>query len=211
MKKSLLIFLVFPSLIYAEAILQANLSAIPTHSQERRAPEQIGKIQPGSPMKVIATVKNTGTEPNNSGKLFLRFMFPEPLKDQPNSLLFETEKLNIPTITPGQEVAIAFNIGQNWPSLFDFIRYDWGVRQYQAVLLMEGQEEVIGTLSIVFSAYYYEGPAKEIPVEVATRKVRPLNRARKHAAISQSARHTPTHHRQLVRHGPHETPGNREG
>lgn len=203
MKRFLLPLIIFPSLIYAEATLQANLNAIPTHSQGENSPEQLGKIQPGSPIKVIATVKNIGTEPNATGKLFLRFMFPDPLKEQPNSLLLETDKLPVPSITPGLEMVIPFTIPNSWPSLFDFIRNDWGMRQFQAVLIVEGQEQVIGTLSIVFSAYYYEGPAKEIPADVATRKIRPASRVRKQAALSQSARHTPTHHRQLARPGQH--------
>lgn len=151
------------------AVLQAivTVSAIPHRTDTG---ENFGKIQPGTQLKLVVTVQNVGTEPNVPGKMFVRFMFPEPLSSQPQSLLFQTETMAVPSITPGQEVSLTFPSGHNWPSLFDFIRYDWGMRQFQAVFVEEEKEHVLGTLSMLFSAYYYQGPNKEIPTTVTVQK-----------------------------------------
>lgn len=140
------------------ASLQAKLMA--------NNPANSEKIIPGNPMKIVATVKNTSNLPTAPAKLYLKFIFPEPLEKEPNSLLFTSDKLPLPSLLPGQEIEIPFNLSKHWPSLFDFVRYDWGVRQFQAVVVSETKEFVIGTLSIVFSAYYYDGPAKELPQKV---------------------------------------------
>lgn len=149
-----------------EAVLQATLTVIPTPHRAETTIENYGKIQPGSKIKLAATVQNIGTAPNTPGKMSIRFVFPEPLADQPNSLLFQTDQFDVPSITPGQEVVLNFPTDLNWPSLYDFIRHDWGMRQFQAVMKIDGVEKPLGTLSIVFSAYYYEGPTKEITTHV---------------------------------------------
>jgi hypothetical protein len=166
------LFFVLSLSVYAteETSLQAKLLTTQETSQV--------KITPGNPMKIIAVVKNSGQFTSGKAKLFIRFVFPEPLEKEPNSLLFVSDKLPIPPLLPGQEIAIPFNFSRNWPSLFDFVRYDWGVRQFQAVLVADSKESVIGTLSIVFSAYYYDGPSKEIPQKIPsktdTKKTKPL-------------------------------------
>lgn len=152
----------------ADALLQTVLGVANNSQRTDSSIENLGKIQPGSQIKLAATVKNTGTEPNAPSKMSIRFIFPEPLSKQPNSMLFETEAMSVPSITPGQEVVINFPTDQNWPSLFDFIRHDWGMRQFQAVMKVNGEDKILGTLSVLFSAYYYQGPNKEVstPVEV---------------------------------------------
>lgn len=153
-----------------EATLQATLSVISIPQRSDNSIESFGKIQPGSKIKLAATVQNKGTAPNAPGKIFVRFVFPEPLANQPGSLVLQTESIDVPSITPGQEVALSFPTDQNWPSLFDFIKNDWGMRQLQAVMVVEGSEKVLGSLSVLFSAYYYEGPSQENSTSVPVAK-----------------------------------------
>ncbi len=169
----LLFFLLTTSLIADEqkwTSLQAKL--IPNPDNDNK----VSKITPGTPMKIVAVIKNVGDFTSSPGKLYLKFIFPEPLEKEPNSLLFVSDKLPIPALLPGQEISIPFNFSKYWPSLFDFVRYDWGVRQFQASLIADGKESIIGTLSIVFSAYYYDGPTKEIPqkipAKIETKKIK---------------------------------------
>ena len=125
-----------------------------------------GKIQPGTPVSLSATIKNIGEQTNAPGNIQLQFLFPKPLDKQPNSLIFETEKQPLPSIDPGKELVITFTTQHQLPSLFDFIRNDWGMRQYQALISIDNHPQIAGTLSVTFSAYYYQGPSQEIPVEV---------------------------------------------
>lgn len=125
-----------------------------------------GKIQPGAPVTLSATIRNIGEQANAPGDIQLQFQFPKPLDKQPGSLIFETEKQPLPSIEPGKEVVIIFTTQHQLPSLFDFIRHDWGMRQYQALVNVDNHVQIAGALSITFSAYYYQGPSQEIPVEV---------------------------------------------
>ncbi len=188
------------------AVLQASISVEPATQRNTVLADSLGKIHPGSQMKLIAVVKNSGTELNQPGTLYLRFNFPEPLTNQPNSVLIKTEPVKVPSITPGQEVALTFITSQNWPSLFDFIRHDWGMRQYEAVLVLDDKEYIIGTLPILFSAYYYEGPGKEIPAQIPAAR----SDETKRSTLSRGAHIRPgVRNRQPQQHRPHEAPGNR--
>jgi hypothetical protein len=204
MKYSLLLLFLCTTLFAAEtpqpeATLQATISVVTTGQRPENSIENFGKIQPGSKIKLSVTVKNIGTAPNAPGKLWVRFMFPEPLASQPNSLLFQTEEGAVPSITPGQEVVITLQMDQNWPSLFDFIRHDWGMRQFQAVMNIDGAEKILGTLSILFSAYYYEGPNKEISTVVPVAKPpEPKPDLRRSPAVMRSAQR-PSGVRQFAR------------
>jgi len=144
------------------AILDAKvelLPAVPSGTDARI-------IQPGSPIIVSVKITNSGVDYNEQGYFFVRFTYPNPLARQAKSELFITEKVSLPKIAPGKEAFIAFATTQQSPSLFDFIRQDYGMRQYQAVAVIDNKEFLIGNATITFSAYYYAGPHHELPTEV---------------------------------------------
>jgi len=134
-------------------------AASPHHGDERN-------IQPGTPMHLRALVKNIGTKKNASGEIFIRFAFPDPLHNQKSSVLYQSETKQIPPITPGEEIEVVFEKTHRWPSLFDFIRHDWAMRNYEAVIKVGEEEQITGRLTIAFSASYYEGPSKVEPQSV---------------------------------------------
>lgn len=129
-------------------------------------PSQTVVIQPGSSVLLKTVVTNVGNKANAPGEIFIRFQFPEPLHHHSESLLFETEKQPLPSLLPGEQTEIPFAKLHVWPSLFDYIRDDWGMREYQVIAKVGEAEQKIGKLLITFSAYYYEGPSIEIPTPV---------------------------------------------
>jgi hypothetical protein len=151
-----------------KAMLKARLHIVPSNAYEMKT----AKIQPGSSVKIQAEVKNIGTVPNAPGKIFVRFSLTQPMEDLLESRTFQTETLALPTIYPGQVIMIEFEKQHQWPSLTDFIKQNWNMRHYQAVIKIdeENQEKIIGYLPIFFSAYYYEGLSHETPAEVKPRK-----------------------------------------
>lgn len=124
------------------------------------------KVQPGSSVKLSAIVKNIGDKVNQAGTIYIRFSFLKPLDGEPRSVLFETEKKALPSIPPGGEKEIEFTKVHQWPSVFDYIRDDWHMRQYEAVIDIKGKTQVIGRAAVSVSAKYYHGPSHEIPAEV---------------------------------------------
>ena len=128
--------------------------------------DQTGKIQPGTPVKISVTVENKGEQISPVGQLYIRYAFAHPLDQEMASVIFETEKKPLPAIEPGQKTDIAFNTPHQIPSLLDFVRYDWSIREYQAMAIIHQEEYMIGTLAITFSAYYYPGIKKEFPVKI---------------------------------------------
>lgn len=137
-----------------QAILQGSIFV---HPQSQTALSD--KIQPGQSVKLSVIVENQGEIASPPSQIFIRYAFAKPLDKEPDSVLFETEKIALPIIQPGSSVEIAFDALHKWPALPDFIRHDWGMREYQA--LVDGK--TIGSLAITFSAYYYPGIRKEIP------------------------------------------------
>lgn len=125
------------------------------------------KIQPGTSVKLMVTVENKGEQTSPPGQLYVRYSFAHPLENEKTSSIFETEKKPLPPIEPGQQVEIAFDAPHQLPSLLDFVRYDWSIREYQAIAVIDHQENLIGTLALTFSAYYYPGIKKEFPTEIS--------------------------------------------
>jgi hypothetical protein len=145
-----------------KAVLQAEVELLPATPTDKHAPV----IQPGSQILVSTQIKNTGTKANEKGYFFVRFVYPTPLAGKANNELFQTEKVMLPSIQPGKVASITFKTPQQSPSVFDFIREDFGMRQYQAVIVIDNKEYIIGNAALTFSAYYYSTPAHEIPLEV---------------------------------------------
>jgi hypothetical protein len=128
--------------------------------------DQTGKIQPGKPVKFAITVENKGEQKSPPGQLSIRYGLVKPLDKEATSVIFKTEQKALPEIAPGQKVDIAFEKVHDTPSLVDFVRNDWPIREYQAVAVFPNDEKTIGTLAITFSAYYYPGIRKELPAKI---------------------------------------------
>lgn len=146
------------------ALLQTTIHAKPTKASQ----ENQGRIQPGTRVKLTAVVKNTGDVPSAPGNISIRFAFPKPLNKEPTSVIFETDSDNLPSIPPGETLTINFKRVHQWPSLFDYIRHDWAMREYEAVVNINDKEFITGTRAISFSAYYYEGHEEKEPVRVSS-------------------------------------------
>lgn len=141
-------------------VLQAYIQTHPHNSPT------IEQVQPGSFIHLKTTVKNVGNKPNKEGSLVVRFVFPPPLDTHKKSLLFETETLNLPSLKPNEEITLEFETLHRWPTLFDYVREDWAMREYQALVAIDDKKEVIGTRAIAFTAYYYPGHRRETPKKV---------------------------------------------
>lgn len=124
------------------------------------------RIQPGTAVKLALTVQNKGKNPSKAGEVFIRYAFAKPLDKQPNSTLFQTEKAPLPSIAPGESITIDFKTEHRWPSLLDFVRDDWLMREYQAFVQTDKGEKMIGALAINVSAYYYPGFKNSFEAEV---------------------------------------------
>lgn len=152
--RSIFIFFAFcfVNTINAEK-LQSTIHITPT----RPLTGQEGKIIPVTYVALSAVVKNGSKETSPVGEIYVRFSFRAPHQNDPNSILFQTEKVGLPALAPGEEKVITFKTNHLLPTLFDYVKYDWAMREYEAVMDVEGDQEVIGTRAIAFSAYYYEG------------------------------------------------------
>lgn len=143
------------------AILQGSI-----HLQAIKSlPDDPVKIQPGTPVKILVSIENQGDAFSPAGEIYVRYAFTKPLDGQPNSVIFQTEKVAVKELAPGKKVDVQFTSTQPLPSIFDFIRYDWPMREYQAIYVVDQAEKMIGKLAITFSAYYYPGLKHEIPIE----------------------------------------------
>lgn len=145
-------------------ILQGSIHIQPINAV---AGDQTGKVQPGTPVKIVVTVENKGQQASPAGQLYVRYAFAQPLAQETTSIIFATEKQPLPVIEPGHKVDIAFDTPHQIPSLLDFVRYDWSIREYQAMAIINQEEHMLGTLAITFSAYYYPGIRKEFPIQLS--------------------------------------------
>lgn len=123
-------------------------------------------IQPGKDLIISVKVTNVGKEVNKPGHFYVRFAYPTPLADRPKSELYISEKIQLPPINPGSEATVQFKKTQATPSIYDFVRNDYAMRQYQAVVVIDNKDYLIGTASLTFSAQYYPGTPQEIETSV---------------------------------------------
>lgn len=144
----LLIFLLFSGAVSADAKLQSSINITSTRP---------GKINPSTPVILSTRVKNIGDEKSLPGEIFIRFAFREPHTEEANSVLFETEKVDLPALSAGEEKTITFKTPHLLPTIFEFVRHDWAMRDYEAVVERGGKKEVIGKRALGFTAHYYEG------------------------------------------------------
>lgn len=117
------------------------------------------KILPGSPIVLKVQVRNAGSLPSPEAALFIRYAYPEPLDKQTGSVLYTSETEPVPTLAPGESAVVSFSTAHQLPTLYEFIRNDWSMRKYEAVLTQGDKQIVIADLPLTFSAYYYTGPS----------------------------------------------------
>lgn len=155
---------IFASEMPSGAILQAQIHAIPDTALDIKT----GKIQPGAKIALQVEIKNIGNQPSAPGNLYVQFSLMEPMDDLLANRVFRTELISIPKIYPGQVEVLKFTKTHQWPSVFDYVKQSWNMRHYQAIFKQDNakKELVIGTLPLLFSAYYYEGPRQQIPQQV---------------------------------------------
>lgn len=159
--KKLLLFLLCPlHVLLAAPALQSAINAVTAMGGK-----DVEEVAPGTPMRLVVEVENVGDQPSPECTLFVRFAFAEPLNRQPGSLLWQSEEVALPSLQPGTKHTVSLTKVHMWPTLFDFIRDDWAMRQYEAILKEKGNEYLSGTMHISFTASYYEGPSREIPVK----------------------------------------------
>ncbi len=144
------------------ALLQASIEVFTTEPKETEAKN----VQPGSYVKLKAIVTNVGDLPNNPAQMFIRFAFPKPLSLHSKSILFKTEIKQVPKLAPNESITIDFETAHKWPTIFDFVRNDWAMREYEAIINDGKVEKIFGNRAIFFSAYYYEGLQELFPVKV---------------------------------------------
>ncbi len=150
-----------------EAVKGAILEgALHVHPLQPLAGDQKDKIQPGTSIKIRAIVENKGEHPSPVGQLYVRYAFAPPLHQEKGSVLFETEKKALTEIPAGKKVELTFEASHTLPTLFDFVREDWPIREYQAIALFDQKEYMIGTLAITCSAYYYPAIGRELPAKL---------------------------------------------
>lgn len=166
MKTVLIILSLITMDLQAAAVLQSLINTTPAVAGESMTDAITDAITPGTPMKLVVQVENVGNMASKELPMFVRFSLPYPLSKQPHSVLYESEQQMLPILQPGEAKTLAFAKVHVWPSLFDFVRNDWAMRQYEAVICLDGKEFVSGTGTITFSATYYEGPSMEIPVAI---------------------------------------------
>jgi hypothetical protein len=146
-----------------EGILQGSIHIEPL----KTIPGDISdRIQPGSAVKISVRVENKGQHETPPGQLYVRYAFAHPLDKEESSIIFETKKKPLPAIPPEKTVEVSFDEPHLIPSLLDFVRYDWSLREYQAIAIINDKEHMIGTLAITFSAYYYPGFKKEFSAKI---------------------------------------------
>ena len=148
-----------------EALLKTTIFAIPQNNPHSTRE----KVQPGTLMQLQAVVQNAGSVPSVAGDIQIRFVFPEPLHSRHHKVVFETEKVKLPAISPGKQVTLVFKKKHRWPSLFDYIREDWAMKEYQAIVTIGSIAKITGARTVAFSAYYYEGASWDKPVPVSSK------------------------------------------
>lgn len=176
---TLLIFLGLGGITYAQlnsktdsAILQAVIHVQPL---QPISTHDLKKIQPGTPVKIEVVVENKGEQVSPAGFLFVRYALAKPLQNEIGSIIFSTEKQELPPINSGEQVKIVFATPHETVALLDFVRDDWSLREYQAVAEIQKKDKVIGSLPITFSAYYYPGIAKQFPSHFFTVEEQKIN------------------------------------
>lgn len=151
-----------------KALLEGEIFIVST----KPSGEDPNKMIAGTQVKFSAKIKNIGKLPSASGQAMIYFAFLKPLDEHAKSVIFETEKVALPSLQPNEEIDVYFKNTHQWPALADFIKNDWSMRQYQLIVSIGKQDVIIGTKAISYSSYYYAGPTHEMPTEVPAQKTK---------------------------------------
>ncbi len=144
------------------AILEGDITITPVNPSANDSE----KIPAGSTV-TKATITNMGTQPSAPGEAVIRFAFLKPMDTHAKSVIYETETVPLPWLKPKEHIELLFKTPHQWPSLTDFIKNDWAMRQYQVVVNADKKNEVvIGTRAISYTAYYYPGLSHKMPTPV---------------------------------------------
>jgi hypothetical protein len=155
MKKNIYSTLLFVFLSLYALQIQAENSSLKAIIELKQG-EEVARFQALNLLEVSVTVINNGKEPSPEGKIFIRYASPTPpFEKNKDDILFSTERVNLPSIPPHEKITIAFKSKQMLPTISDFVCHDWAPKQYQAIFVENYHQEIIGTLALTFSAYYY--------------------------------------------------------
>ncbi len=114
------------------------------------------QFQPVFPVQIAVNVKNIGNAVSEPMQLFVRYAYPQPYHLTNDSILFQTESLEVPPLQPGEAKVISFTKSHALPTIDDFVRHYWAMREYQAVAAgLQAEDEIIGRVNLTYSAYYY--------------------------------------------------------
>jgi hypothetical protein len=147
-----------------ESLLQGELFLEPVQPLKDH-PEG---VQPGKTTKFKLVLQNKGPGVSPAGEVFVQFGLAKPLENQADSVLFHTEKAAVPALASGEKKEVIFSTTHQLPCLFDFVRNDWLLREYQAIFAFDRQEKVVAILPLTFSAYYYPGVQREMQTSLPT-------------------------------------------
>ncbi len=118
------------------------------------------KIIPCTPVRLEATVWNTGETPSLPGIVQVMYKLPDAPDGQKDPLFFETEKVPLSSLQPGEKKTVVFETVHTLPCLSDFIQEKWAKRAYElAFTPSNGLQEVLTNLKLTFSGYYYVSPS----------------------------------------------------
>lgn len=118
------------------------------------------KIIPCTPVRLEATIWNRGEMPSPDGVARVMYKLPVSEEDPKDPLFFETEKVSLTALQPGEKRVVVFEKAHTLPCLSDFIQEQWAKRAYELVFApANGPNELLTTLKLTFSAYYYVSPS----------------------------------------------------
>lgn len=133
------------SALRAEIQVQQGAGEVSSHN----------KFLPLFPVQLSVFVKNPSDKASPAGKIAIHYALPIPHQHEKEGVLFTTEEVPLPSIPAKGELQVAFKTPQPLPTIADFVRQDWPMRQYQAIFSTDSKDEIIGTLALTYSAYYY--------------------------------------------------------
>lgn len=153
--KNYFALLLLPLMLSAEDLdVKSLLKAEISLAQSETADKQM-KFQPVFPVIINVSVKNESASTSDPATIIVRYAYPQPYQSYFDSSIFETEAIEIPILRSGEERSFEFQKKHTLPTITDFVRQNWPMRQYQAVVSEGEKEQIIGTLTLTYSAYYY--------------------------------------------------------
>lgn len=146
-----------PSILIGNLAGALHLLPNPVRPGEAMTEQQ---IIPCTPVRLEATIWNGGETPSLDGVVHVMYKLPVSLKEQKDPLFFETERVSLPALQPGEKRMVVFEKAHTLPCLSDFIQEKWAKRNYELVFTpSDGLKELLTILKLTFSGYYYVSPS----------------------------------------------------